>query len=49
MKAKGRDSNRRGEVLVAGGGRVHVFQSGAWDLFVLVENSPEGEKSSQEY
>lgn len=49
MKAKGRDKNRRGDMLVAGGGRVHVFQTGAWYLFVLLENSPEGEKSSQEH
>ena len=45
MKAKGRDRNRRGEVLVAEGGRVHVFKTGAWYLFVLLENSPEGEKA----
>ena len=49
MKAKGMDRNRRDDVLVAGGGRVHVFQTGAWYLFALLENSPEGGKSSQEH
>ena len=44
MKAKGRDKNRRGEVLGVGGGRVHGFQTGAWHWFALVENSPGGEK-----